>query len=323
MTKQAFATKITTAFNAIDFDEDFDLDKVDITFDLMFAAVILYYPEIAISLIKLVYPHLNISHIVYVFETTDENGKIVKREKKKLAPVEIQQVMMSSVISRGVRLDVYIDDGKNIINVEMQASKEPNLEKRLRVIEAMSDGVQLHRGENYDKLKDLYIIFFYKHDPTDEQRYRYDRVTVYKHNRDKDIETNRHEVILYTGGTHGDGTESEELLEVLKYFNDPKSYEVAGSNVPLIHKIEAAVDEIKDISEWRDYVMTIQVKQRQAELAGEQRGMMKRDEEMKERERAKILNMIAQGWADAQILPWLDFHTSQDIQELRRQYAPK
>jgi predicted transposase/invertase (TIGR01784 family) len=314
--KQPFASKITTAFYAIDFDQDFDIDKVDITFDLMFAAVILYYPDIAISLIKIVYPDLCISHIMYVFETTDINGKIIKKEKQILTPAEIQQVLMSSVITRGVRLDVYIDDGQNIINVEMQASKEPYLEERFRVIQAMSDGVQLHRGDTFDKLKDLYIIFFYKYDPTDEGRYRYDRVTVYDHNRDANIETRRHEVILYTGGTHGDGTESEELIEVLKYFNDPSSYEVAGSSVALIHDIEAAVDVIKDISEWRDYVMTIQVRQREAELAGEkrgeQRGMIKRDKEI-------ALKLIKKGYSDTEVLAVTDYLTCLDIQELRAQ----
>ncbi|GHV27539.1 hypothetical protein FACS18948_5080 [Clostridia bacterium] len=118
----------------------------------------------------------------------------------------------------------------------------------------------------------MYIIFFYKHDPTDEKRYRYDRYTVYGHNRDKNLETHRHEVILYTGGTHGDGIESAELLEVLKYFNNPRSYEVAGTNVALIQQLDAAVDTVKDISEWREYIMTIQVKERQAELKGEARG---------------------------------------------------
>ncbi|GHV27536.1 hypothetical protein FACS18948_5070 [Clostridia bacterium] len=38
MATQPFASKITNAFYAIDFDDEFDIDKVDITFDLMFSS---------------------------------------------------------------------------------------------------------------------------------------------------------------------------------------------------------------------------------------------------------------------------------------------
>ncbi|GHU70531.1 hypothetical protein FACS1894184_16120 [Clostridia bacterium] len=269
MAENKIESTIVKAFNAIDFDETFDIDKLDITSDLVFSAVILYYPAIAIDLIKLVYPHLNISKIIYVYETVDEaTGKVIKREKQSLTPVEIQQVLMNTASTRGVRLDVYIDDGQNIINVEMQAVVEPFLEKRFRVLAAMSDGVQLRRGATYDQLRDLYIIFFYKHDPTDEKRYRYERVTVYEHNRDRNIDTHKHEVILFTGGVNGADAVTPDLIELLRYFNNPKSYPVGETKLDVIKKLASAVDKIKDISEWRDYVMTILVKQRQAELKG-------------------------------------------------------
>ena len=54
--------------------------------------------------------------------------------------------------------------------------------------------------------------------------------------------------------------------------NNPNAYPVNQSENALIYKIENAVNEVKTNSKWRDEFMIYHLKQREAELRGEQVG---------------------------------------------------
>ena len=68
------------------------------------------------------------------------------------------------------------------------------------------------------------------------------------------------------------GNISPELSELLRYMNNPNAYPVNQSENALIYKIENAVNEVKTNSKWRDEFMIYHLKQREAELRGEQVG---------------------------------------------------
>ena len=72
----------------------------------------------------------------------------------------------------------------------------------------------------------------------------------------------------------------------LQYINNPGAYPVQKSKVELIHQIETAVEEANQDEEWRRMYMTWQIRQREAELLGEKRGIAigeKRGEERGEK----------------------------------------
>ena len=57
--------------------------------------------------------------------------------------------------------------------------------------------------------------------------------------------------------------------------NDPKSYPVEKAGLPLIRSIDEAVGEAKMSNEWRHAYMIYQIHQQEAELRGEERGIIK------------------------------------------------
>ena len=67
--------------------------------------------------------------------------------------------------SKGVRLDVYLKDSDKVIDIECQANLKPALGKRTRYYQSMIDIDSLMKGEEYEKLKESYILFICKNDP--------------------------------------------------------------------------------------------------------------------------------------------------------------
>lgn len=67
--------------------------------------------------------------------------------------------------TKGVRLDVYLKDKNKVIDVELQSYEQKALGKRMRYYEAMLDMDALMKGEDYENLKESYIVFICKYDP--------------------------------------------------------------------------------------------------------------------------------------------------------------
>ena len=80
-----------------------------------------------------------------------------------------------SIDSHGVRLDVLLSDDKGRrIDVEMQMRNEKNIPKRMRYYEGSIDQTILEKGQNYNKLGDLVILFITPFDPFETSGfYRY------------------------------------------------------------------------------------------------------------------------------------------------------
>lgn len=75
---------------------------------------------------------------------------------------------------KGIRLDVYARDEKNThFNVEMQMSKKPALEKRIRYYHSQIDMELLLSGCEYIELPDIYVIFVCDFDPFGKKKYCY------------------------------------------------------------------------------------------------------------------------------------------------------
>ena len=76
--------------------------------------------------------------------------------------IGVEQVFKETYLGKGIRLDVYVEDDKNTIyNIEMQTPSKDNkyLGKRIRYYQSLIDSAILNRGDDYKKLKNLYIIF--------------------------------------------------------------------------------------------------------------------------------------------------------------------
>ena len=68
--------------------------------------------------------------------------------------------------SKGIRLNVYVKDGTGrCFDIEVQTTNRRNLARRARYYQSLMDVDSLDSGEDYDELKDSYVIFLCLDDP--------------------------------------------------------------------------------------------------------------------------------------------------------------
>lgn len=79
--------------------------------------------------------------------------------------LEIQKSLKPYYNSKGVRLDVYVQDSNKIFDIEVQTYKPEHLAKRMRYYQGIIDVDSLQRGTYYTELKQSFIIFICMFDP--------------------------------------------------------------------------------------------------------------------------------------------------------------
>ena len=86
--------------------------------------------------------------------------KLLDREIQRIEYINTQDDIHSRFGAHGIRMDVYIEDGKGTVyNVEIQNVNQHNIEKRARYYQSLIDSRMLEKGRDYDELNDAYIIF--------------------------------------------------------------------------------------------------------------------------------------------------------------------
>ena len=78
---------------------------------------------------------------------------------------EIQKNLTPFYEAKGIRLDVYVDDGNRVFDIEIQTYVPESIGKRLRYYQSILDMDCLQRGAVYTELKESYIIFICTFDP--------------------------------------------------------------------------------------------------------------------------------------------------------------
>ena len=102
----------------------------------------------------------------------------------------------------------------------------------------------LHPGEDYSQLKDAYVIMIMPFDLFGEGKYKYtfhmscDEIPGLK------LYDGATRIFLNTHGTDAEGV-SEELIQLLRYFEQTTEENAAGSHSQKIEKLQKRVEEIK------------------------------------------------------------------------------
>ena len=117
-------------------------EELTFTDDWMFQKV-MQDPKVCAELVERLL-HINVDHVEYP---------------------ELEKAIAPYYTSKGVRLDVYLKDSNKVIDIECQSNLKPALGKRTRYYQSMIDIDSLMKGEEYDKLKESYILFICKDDP--------------------------------------------------------------------------------------------------------------------------------------------------------------
>ena len=121
--------------------------------------------------------------------------------------------------SRGVRLDVYVEDDANTVyDIDMQTTSNSNLAKRMRMYQSMIDARTLESGDDFNLLKKSFVIFITNYDPFGADRYVY----TFRSRCDEDygivLNDAATKMVINTNGSLGEI--SPELATLIRYMKD-------------------------------------------------------------------------------------------------------
>ena len=178
---------------------------------------------------------------------------ITGRKVSELPDVKEQLPIKITDDGKGVRFDVYFEDEKNVVyDIEMQTSSLKYLPERTRYYQGMIDLNTIEKGENYDKLKQTYIIFVCPFDPFGAGLYRYTFKNLCCEDPGIDLGDRAEKVFLNANGRVGDI--SEDMKQFLLYVS---KQEVSNKYT---ERLEQAVKRAREHEEWRVEYMTLSMK---------------------------------------------------------------
>ena len=170
----------------------------------------------------------------------------------KIELVEPQKTAKEGYSSKGIRLDLYVEDEKGTIyNVEVQTTDKRNLPRRMRYYQSVIDIHVLHPGDDYRNLRKSFVIFICNYDPFGRNRYIYTFETVCREVPGLNFGDDAYKIVVNTAGSEGEI--SEELKEVILYLGSGK---VTGS---YSRELDEAVNAVKTNEDRRLEYMTMMI----------------------------------------------------------------
>ena len=159
---------------------------------------------------------------------------------------------------RGARLDVYVEEeGSAEINssevsdiYDLEADQNNKSKsimafpKRVRFYHAIIDSRSLKAGEDFGKLKNVYVIFICNYDPFGYDRIKYTIKNTCIEAPEMPYEDGAQTIVLYTKGKNGDI--SEELRQFLIYMENTTKENAVNEE---LKKIQEMVDTVKQDGE--------------------------------------------------------------------------
>ena len=109
----------------------------------------------------------------FMFTTIMKDKEICKELLERLLKINVsninypvaQKSLAPFFETKGVRLDVYVDDGKRVFDIEIQTYIPEAIGKRMRYYQSILDMDSLQKGSVYTELKETYILFICTNDP--------------------------------------------------------------------------------------------------------------------------------------------------------------
>lgn len=175
--------------------------------------------------------------------------KLLKMKIKDIVYLEEEKTINIDYAAKSVRLDVYVEDGNRVFNLEMQATAKKELPYRSRYYQGMIDLNSIEKGANYKKLKESYVIFICTFDPFEKGLAQYTFGNLCE--EDTTIRLNDGTKKIFFNATDYDKAEDEDVREFLRYVNGEKS------DNQFVQMLDDKVVKVKSSKEWRREYMTL------------------------------------------------------------------
>ena len=212
---------------------------------------------------------------------------------------------------RGVRFDAIIeDDQERFYDVEMQVVNQPGLGKRVRYYQAQIDQETLKKGEDYDDLRESYVIFFCAFDPCGQDRRLYQFHYYEDDDRRLRLPTNSHVILINALGTKGQITPAlAAVLDVMNRRRDNQN--------PLAVSLVKEIDGYNRDKKRRRALMNLKMRLKDERRLGLSEGRAEGRDEMA---LGLIHALQAQGMPQKQIVEALALARKISLAEAQRYY---
>lgn len=192
---------------------------------------------------------------------------ILKIQVKQISYPEREKVIETRTDSKGIRLDVYVQDDENrSFDLEMQIADSDNIAKRMRYYQSLIDLDKLKRGQHYSALGESYIIFICPFDNFKQGRHIY----TFRERCDEDnalsLNDGAVKIFLSTKGELDDVSE-----DVKSFLNYVDSGIIKGD---FIEELDTAVQSVKSDEKARLEFMTYQMALLERELEGREKNLI-------------------------------------------------
>ena len=195
-----------------------------------------------------------------------------------------------SMDAHGVRLDVITtDDQGRRIDVEMQMRDEKNIPRRMRYYEGSIDQATLEKGQNYNRLGDVVILFITPFDPFDAHGYyKYTFRNTCQEDKEIVLDDGVTKVILNAAGHKGEITsELKEFLQLVAGNVDPACYPEGSFADRVQRQVHIARRNARWRKEYMDWEMTLRNEREKGREEGRMEERAKTEEQRKRAEAAE------------------------------------
>ena len=208
----------------------------------------------------------------FLFGRVMQNAEICKGFLERMLEIKIDKIeypeLQKSISphyqSKGIRLDVYVQDSNRVFDIEIQNSLGENLPKRTRYYQSMMDIDLLLKGKNYTELKESFVIFICKDDFFGFDLPCYSFSTTCKEKPDLPLNDKSHKIFF-----NASAFKQEKNLEkksILEYIVD------RTSTTDFTHKLNSLVEQTKLNEIFRGDYMAWGLAEFDAEQRGKKEG---------------------------------------------------
>lgn len=174
---------------------------------------------------------------------------------KDIAYLEEEKAFDIEKDAKSVRLDVYVEGDDRVFDIEMQATEKKNLPKRSRYYQGMIDLNTIQKGDDYDELKESYVIFICTFDPFGKGMAQYTFENLCVEDKELGLKDGTRKIFFNAKGYIN--AEDEDIREFLKYVNGGKSEN------PFVKELEDKVAQVKSNREWGLEYMTLRMREKE------------------------------------------------------------
>ena len=169
---------------------------------------------------------------------------------------EAEKSILSDPMRRGVRLDVYFDDGKTVYDIELQRTSITDLAERARLYSSSMDIAMLDKGEGFGSIRTSYVIFLCTFDPfaKDEKVYRFS--TMCEDVQGLPLGDRRYIMFLNSRGSKG--VSNLDMDELFRYLNGGVGAIGMETRSGLVAVLDKYVQKYNRDDDWRKEYMKLE-----------------------------------------------------------------